>query len=123
MQPPLPSQLSAVQALLSSHEYGVPLHTPSTQLSFLVQAIPSSQERLPLQNAPFAVAALTMSAPSLPLPVRPASPSPDAELHAATAMRAHEKTRKIVGQSRAWDVVRATCSSLMDHLCANPATR
>jgi hypothetical protein len=41
MQPPSPSQVSAVQLLPSSQEYGVPAHTPPEHESLNVHALPS----------------------------------------------------------------------------------
>ena len=99
VQPPRPSQLSAVQTLLSLHEYGVPLHTPSTHLSSFVHASPSSQGRPPLQDTLGAVAAVSASA--LLLTAGVISSSSAKVLQPASAMRAHAEIRKAVGWSRA----------------------
>jgi hypothetical protein len=50
VQPPLPSQVSVVQAKLSSQLYVVPLHTPAAvHASLLVHALPSSHA-VPVAN-------------------------------------------------------------------------
>src|SRR5712671_3516024 len=91
VQPPAPSHASAVQGLLSSHEYGVPLHTPSTQTSPLVHASPSSQGRPALQDdrdesaASFAVKPAWTSFSPAPVP------------HATTAIRAYADRRRAMG--------------------------